>query len=214
MKPLAFARENGWLLLLRRVAAGASYRLRDTFVAGKLGAKGFRCGRSPLLLGLAHMRVGHTFNAGDSLWLDAVTEHAGQTHSPLLIIGDEVSVSDSVHIACTNSISIGSGTLIGSRVIISDHTHGIYRGENQSSPDTSPTRRPLSTTGTVVIGTNVWIGDGVAILSGARIGDGSIIGANSVVASEIPAGVIALGTPARPVRRWHAERNEWVAFND
>jgi acetyltransferase-like isoleucine patch superfamily enzyme len=212
VKPVAFARENGWLLLLLRLASGALRRVRDSAVAAKLGAKGFRCGGSPRLLGLAHMRVGHSFSAGDNLWLEAVVEYTGEQFSPQLIIGDQVSASDSVHIACTHSVSIGAGTLLGSRVIVSDHTHGIYRGAEQSAPDTMPAVRPLSRTGSVVIGANVWIGDGVAVISGARIGDGCIIGANSVVTGEIPARCIAVGAPARPVRRWDGERGEWVAL--
>lgn len=214
MKLLKFARENGWLLLIQRATNAVFHRVRDSAVNGKLGTQGFRCGRSPKLLGLAHMRIGRNFDASDNLWLEAVTEYMGESLAPLLSIGDDVSVSASVHIACTHSVSIGSGTLIGSRVIITDHSHGIYRGQNQSSPDTVPTQRPLLTTGAVVIGANVWIGDGVAVLNGARIGDGCIIGANSVVAGEIPAGTIAVGAPARPVRRWDAERNEWVAFGE
>jgi lipopolysaccharide O-acetyltransferase len=213
MKPLMFARENGWLLLAERAASAAMHRLRDAVVARKLGSEGFRCGRAPRLLGIAHMRIGRNFNAGDNLWLEAVSSYAGETLAPQLTLGDEVSISDSVHIACANSVSIGPGTLIGSRVIVSDHAHGIYHGENQSSPNIIPRHRPLTKTGSVVIGANVWIGDGVAVLNGAHIGDGCIIGANSVVTGEIPARTISFGAPARPVRRWDAECGEWVAFD-
>jgi len=53
----------------------------------------------------------------------------------------------------------------------------------------------------IIIGKNVWISSRVIILGGARIGDGSVIAAGSVVAGEIPAGVLACGVPARPIRK-------------
>ncbi len=209
----ALAREDGWLLLLLRLSKGVFRRIRDHAVARKLAAPNFRCGRSPRLLGLAHMRVGRNFAAGDHLWLEAVTEYAGRALSPLLTIGDNVGASDNVHIACAHSVTIGSGTLFGSRVVVTDHEHGLYRGPSQSSPGSIPAQRPLSAAGTVVIGANVWLGDGVAVLNGARIGDGCIVGANSVVTGEIPAHTIAAGAPARPLRRWHDGRREWIAID-
>lgn len=203
------AREDGWAQLLPRLARAAAHRFRDSFTARKLRAPGFRNGRHPHLSGLSHMRIGRNFSAGDSLWLEAVVEYAGERLSPVLTLGDEVSFSDNVHITCINSITIGSGTLIGSRVIVTDHSHGVYRGEGQSGPDTVPSKRRLHSTGVVLIGRNVWIGDGVAVLAGATIGDGAIIGANSVVTGMVPVGTVVVGTPARPVRRWNETSRAW-----
>ncbi len=156
------------------------------------------------------MRIGRGFQAGDDLWLEAVTEFNGQTFAPELILGDGINVSSSVHITCIHRIEIGSGTLMGSNVIVSDHAHGKYQGEDQSPPDVPPNRRPLWSSAPVRIGKNVWIGDGVAVLAGADIGDGAVIGANSVVTGAIPPATIAFGAPARPVRQWDAELAAWV----
>ena len=46
----------------------------------------------------------------------------------------------------------------------------------------------------------MWIGGSVTITPGVTIGDDSIIGAGSVVTRGIPAGVVAVGNPCRPVR--------------
>ena len=206
-------RRNGWAQLLPRAADSARRRLRDNLTARRLGAPGFRVGRNPRILGLSHLRVGRDFHAGDDLWLEAVLEFAGESFTPELLIGDEVNFSDRVHVSCSNRISIGSGTLIGSRVILVDNAHGIYRGPNQTSPEIPPNRRPLWSAGPVTVGSNVWIGDGVAVLAGASIGDGAIIGSNSVVTGNIPAATIAFGAPARPVRQWDATRGEWLAIS-
>jgi lipopolysaccharide O-acetyltransferase len=48
------------------------------------------------------------------------------------------------------------------------------------------------------------------VLAGATIGDGAVIGANSVVTGHIPGGTIAVGAPARPVRRWDEASRQWL----
>lgn len=214
----SFAAENGWFLLTQKVAGGAIRRLRDMLLARQLNISGVRLGRTPRLLGLRHCRLGTNFSAGNDLWLEAVTSFAGQSLNPTLSIGADCSLSDHVHIGCANDVSIGDGFLCGSRVLITDHAHGIYNGGPatgtaewiQSDPAVPPNRRPLSVHGKVWIGRNVWIGDGVAVLAGAHIGDGSIIGANSLVNSIVPPGTIAGGSPLKLLRRWDPESAAWV----
>ena len=46
----------------------------------------------------------------------------------------------------------------------------------------------------------MWLGGSVTLLPGVSIGDDAIIGAGSVVASDIPAGMVAVGNPCRVVR--------------
>lgn len=53
----------------------------------------------------------------------------------------------------------------------------------------------------VTIGHDVWIGHGAIVLPGRHIGTGAVIGAGSVVTKDIPAYAIAVGNPARVVRR-------------
>lgn len=52
----------------------------------------------------------------------------------------------------------------------------------------------------VRIGKNCWLGANVTVLPGVTIGDNSVIGAGSVVTKDIPANVVAVGTPCRVVR--------------
>jgi acetyltransferase-like isoleucine patch superfamily enzyme len=222
MSPLArkfrslrrFAVENGYLLLLQKIAGAVVRRTRDTMLSRRLHTTGLRIGRHPRLGGLSHLRIGKDFSAGHGLWLEAVTSFAGSQYQPLITIGDNVNFSDHVHIACTNRVTIGDGVLSGSRVIVTDHDHGIYVGPEQSSPDVPPNERALSSAQSVTIGRNVWLGDGVAVLGGAEIGEGSIIGANSVVKGPIPAYCIAVGAPAKPKRRWNPELASWVPWTD
>jgi len=202
MSLAGYAAENGWMLTVQKSFGGLQRRLRDRLLERKLGTTGLGLGRLPRLMGLSHMKVGANFKAADGLWLEAVTEYGGKMYTPQLSIGANCNVSSYVHIACTNRVTIGEGLLCGSGVTITDHAHGQYRGHGQTGPELRPAVRRLSNDGVVVIGKNVWLGDGVVVLAGADIGDGAVIGANSVVNGVVPAGVIAVGAPAKVVREW------------
>lgn len=91
----------------------------------------------------------------------------------------------------SNIITIGDRTLIGPNCNIICTNHAIdadarLRGEFNNRP--------------ITIGDRVWIGANVTILPGVTIGSRAVIGAGSVVTKDIPAGVVAVGNPCRPVR--------------
>jgi maltose O-acetyltransferase len=46
----------------------------------------------------------------------------------------------------------------------------------------------------------VWLGGGVIVLPGVTIGAGTVVGAGAVVTRDLPAGVVAVGNPARVLR--------------
>lgn len=118
-------------------------------------------------------------------------------NSPLLTIGNNMSLGEYSHITCAKRIIIGDNLLTGRFVLITDNGHGCSSIEEI---DTPPLKRKTFSKGKVVIGDNVWIGDKATILPGVTIGDGAIIGANSVVTKDIPANSIAAGNPARVVK--------------
>jgi lipopolysaccharide O-acetyltransferase len=109
-----------------------------------------------------------------------------------------------------NNISIGNNVLMASKIYISDCLHGSYKGdEKDSSPFSNPINRAYSKS-FVIIKNNVWIGESVSILPGVTIGEGSLIGANSVITSDIPDFCIAVGVPARIIKRFDFKTNSWV----
>lgn len=99
---------------------------------------------------------------------------------------------------------MGDNTLFGPNVTISTTGHPI---QPQLRKQLYQFSRPVR------IGKNVWIGAGVIILPGVTIGDHSVIGAGSLVSKDIPANVVAYGTPARPVRPI-SEKDDIYYFKD
>ncbi len=65
----------------------------------------------------------------------------------------------------------------------------------------APKLSELPIKGDTVVGNDVWIGQNCTILPGVHIGDGAIIGLNSTVASDIPPYSIAVGNPAKVIKK-------------
>lgn len=63
------------------------------------------------------------------------------------------------------------------------------------------------------IGRNCWIGSGVCVMPGVTIGDNTVIGAGSVVTKDIPANVVAYGTPCKVIREINEHDKEYY-FKD
>lgn len=126
-----------------------------------------------------------------------------------LTIGENCKMGDYVHIAAGESIKIGDNCLLASKIYISDITHGDYSiSSNASDPRIPPDLRILKSS-PVIIGNNVWIGDNVCVLPGVSVGDGSIIGANAVVTKDIPEYCVAVGTPAKIIKRFNFKTLTW-----
>lgn len=126
-----------------------------------------------------------------------------------LFIGNHCEIGDNVHLVAYEKLTIGNNVLMASKIFISDTNHGNYAGSNQSSPSSTPNSRPLFTK-PVIIEDNVWIGENVCVLPGVTIGAGTIIGANSVVNKDIPANCIAVGAPAKIVKKYDSVQERWL----
>ncbi len=126
-----------------------------------------------------------------------------------LVFGHGVQINDYVHMVAMDKISIGNNVLMASHVFISDNSHGSYKGDNMDSDPTVPPTEREYVTAPVKIGNNVWIGEGVCIMPGVSIGEGCVIGAHSIVTKDIPDYCIAIGSPAKIVKKYNFENKHW-----
>jgi lipopolysaccharide O-acetyltransferase len=130
-------------------------------------------------------------------------------NSPSVVFGNNVQLNDYVHIVAMNNVTIGNNVLMASHIFISDNSHGSYKGdENDSNPEIAPIKRDYPTS-PIIIGDNSWICEGVMIMPGTTIGRGCIIGAHSIVRGSIPDYSIAVGNPAKVVKRYNFDSNRW-----
>ncbi|GAA4974245.1 sugar O-acetyltransferase [Actinoplanes utahensis] len=88
-------------------------------------------------------------------------------------------------------ITIGADVQIGTNVQLLTPTHPVEPG---------PRRDKWEAAQPIVIGDNVWLGSGAIVLPGVTIGDDTVVGAGAVVTKDLPAGVVAVGNPARVIR--------------
>jgi maltose O-acetyltransferase len=106
-------------------------------------------------------------------------------------LGEGVYVNAGCAILDCARIEIGALTLLGPGVKLCAATHPVDPAERETG---------LESALPIVLGRNVWLGAAVVVGPGVTIGDGSVIGAGSVVLADVPAGVLAAGTPCRVVR--------------
>lgn len=149
------------------------------------------------LWGGKNIKMGNGFFILPDARIDCIDFYNGQRFSPELVIGDGVTLNFRCHIGCINRIVIGNHVLIGSNVLITDHSHGLFVEDEKDIPWS---KRKLFSKGPVIIEDNVWIGENVSILPGVSIGRGSVIGANSVVTHDIPPYSMAVGIPAKVIK--------------
>lgn len=152
------------------------------------------------------MQIGRGFTTGKNCRFEVENSERNKIR---LSIGEGVQFNDFCHITATEKVSIGKNVLLASKVYISDCSHGSY-GMNgiHSDPAQIPKDRPLITSA-VTIEDDVWLGDGVCVLPGVTIGKGAIVGANAVVNKDIPAYTVAVGVPARSVKKFDFETKKW-----
>ena len=89
------------------------------------------------------------------------------------------------------AITIGDDVQIGPSVQLLTPTHPVEPG---------PRRDKWEAAEPITIGDNVWLGGGAIVLPGVTIGNDTVVGAGAVVSRDLPAGVVAVGNPARVLR--------------
>jgi len=172
------------LVEIGRVAAGR-------FRAMLLRMRGMRAGTKTTVSAQVRIRRPYRVTAGDHVFFEHGVFLKIIYDTASVVIGDRVFIGAGTQFDISDSLVIGSHTLIAPGAFITDHTHNSARGTiiNDQGIRSGP----------VVIGSDVWIGTRSVILAGVTIGDGAIIGAGAVVTKDVPANAIAAGIPARVI---------------
>ncbi|HEU5308038.1 MAG TPA: DapH/DapD/GlmU-related protein [Acidimicrobiia bacterium] len=123
-------------------------------------------------------------------------------HSPVVTIGDRVLIGKGSGVVAHHTVEIGDDVFTGHHVYITDANHGY-------EDRTLPIGKQFAPTRPVRIGSGSWLGHGTVVLPGSDIGRNVVVGAGSVVAGPLPDFSVAVGNPARVIRR-HLDGQGWV----
>jgi maltose O-acetyltransferase len=152
---------------------------RDAFIEAHLGAFHVHVGRSSTLI------VGDRFRSNAHAGCNTIQVRGGGR----LTMGYRVGMSYGVTVEAWHEMHIGDMVRMAPGVyIIDDNRHELEPGA-------------VTYKGPVIIGDGVWLGRGVAVMPGVSIGARSVVTAHSVVTQDIPADVLAGGTPAKVIRK-------------
>jgi acetyltransferase-like isoleucine patch superfamily enzyme len=197
------------------VPGGLGLVLRERFyrlIVGKMG-KNVVFGRNVTFRHPGKIRIGDNVVIDDNCMIDAKgSGNRGITIGNGVFIGrdstlyckngdielrDNVNIGVNCTLASAHKVTVGQNTRItGYAYLISggdwDYENPAVKMIDQSSPVSK---------GPLIIGADCWLGARATVLDAVRIGDASVIGAGSVVSANIPDHCLALGIPARVVKR-------------
>jgi len=141
---------------------------------------------------------------GDYSYID--TNVQLEVYAPIKI-GKHVHITPNVYIQSGAEVIIGdfAGVANGTKIYASSNTYKTPDGREKdillSMSASAPKELQYVEYGPVIIEEYAFVGMNSVVLPGVRIGRGAIIGAGAVVTKNIPAYAIAVGMPARPIKK-------------
>ena len=175
-----------------------STRLRDKIFSVAISNAFSSFGRGTVLqlpirlVGEERISLGSGIFIGAGSWLQTLDGCPGVA----LEIGDGTSIAGHCVISAALCVRIGRRVTIARGVYIADHSHAYER------VDVAIKDQGIAGVAPVSIGDGAWIGENAVLSAGVRVGAGAVIGANAVVTTDIPPHTVAIGSPARAVRRF------------
>ena len=106
-------------------------------------------------------------------------------------VGERTFINYGAAILDCAKVTIGDEVQIATNVQLLTATHPLDAASRRAAWESA---QPIS------IEEGVWLGGGVIVCPGVTIGENTVVGAGSVVVKDLPAGVLAVGAPARAIR--------------
>jgi len=191
---LADAVHYFWEMIVEAGTIGASTRRGRKF--GSFGKNSVICFPTNTIFNEEFIHIGRNTMIGPYCTLSAgMLPGQKCITNPVVSIGNRCLINKGSAIVGHFSIEIGDDVWTGHNVYITDQNHGYQDVTLPISVQTMPDNP-------VKIGKGSWIGYGSSILPGADIGEHVVIGANSVVTGVIPSFSVAVGSPAKVIKRF------------
>lgn len=192
------------MYLIKRIFFLPNYIIKNRFFLlnrwrFKYVGKGARVQKPLKVDGIGNIILGRRASVHEGAWLAAMPLTGDDVQ---LVIEDGATLGHYNHIYATRSIIIEKDVLTADKVYISDNLHGY---EDVTLP---VIKQPIKQLRPVVIGEGSWIGENVCVI-GASVGKHCVIGANAVVTKDIPDYCVAVGVPARVVKKYNHDSHTW-----
>lgn len=153
-----------------------------------------------------NIKIGKNVIIKEGCWLET-SELTGNSDS-LIRIGENCDIGRFVELFATKEIILENDVLLGERIYISDNLH---RYEDISKPIHS--QGVIQNGHGVTVGEGTWIGSGACVL-GASIGKHCVVGCNAVVNKDIPDYCVAVGVPAKIIKKYNSETRSWEKVDE
>lgn len=124
-------------------------------------------------------------------------------------IGEGSEISMFSRVAASKYVKIGNHVLTGPHVFIADYNHEYKDISKPIMWQGRLMRDDGSDKPVIEIGDGTWLGTNVVVVGNVMIGRNCVIGANTVVTHDIPDYCVAVGMPARVVKRYNIQTKEW-----
>jgi acetyltransferase-like isoleucine patch superfamily enzyme len=155
--------------------------------------RGLAITRAPYIRGHARIRI------GDHCTFSSLSVRTGRFRDdPLLEIGDHCYVAFGAMFTINERITIGNHVLIAGGADVQDSDGHPSDPERRMRGETDLRAEEIAP---VTIQDHAWIGRGAHVLKGVTIGKGAVVAAGSTVVSDVPDGALAMGVPARVLKR-------------
>ena len=201
-----------FMQLLSCLPGAAGLYLRGKIYPLLLGGCGRNVsfGRNIVFRHPGRVRLGDNTIIDDMCLLDAKGEdNEGITVGRNVFIGrnsilscknGDIVVEDGVNIGFNCEVFSSSRVRLGKNTMLAAYTY-LIGGSHEFGDASTPVAEQNELSSGISLGENVWLGAGVKVLDGVEIGRDSIVGAGAVVSESLPAAVVAVGLPARVVRK-------------
>ena len=127
-----------------------------------------------------------------------------QTFDSKISIGNRVTSTGQLQVAAMSEVTIEDDVMFATNVNITDGFHGFTRIDEPYKYQEMTRIQPIT------IKQGCWIGQNVVICPGVTIGEMSVVGANSVVTQSLPGRCIAVGSPAKVIKKWDDIKKGWI----
>jgi acetyltransferase-like isoleucine patch superfamily enzyme len=172
----------------------------------RFGDRSSICFPVAAVFGEGAIHIGDGCIIGPYVTLSAGVSPEQKLDGSVVSIGDRCVIGKGSGVVGHQHVEIGDDVWTGHYVYVSDANHGYVDPEQ-------PVGTQFAAPRPVRIGSRSWLGHGALVLGGASIGEHVVVGAGAVVTGDLPDFSVAVGNPARVIRRYVSGEG-WVRVAD